>query len=232
MLPSSAASANRRLSQPKHKAACDQCTASKVKCSGGVPRCKRCADGSHPCRYSLARRYGKPPGSRNRKTLERLHQAQERHLEDHGGGWVGCSIPQNNGSREDGGGLVDDEREGEESLNRFQTLSTTHLWPTLSLIDYPAMPDTSQVISSPGQDFLDGHRDVPTDGGDGLLLHSADPGPTDIEGLGRAESRRMWANDPDEDWDVRTHPRCTTAVTNRKDRLHHQALTSSSLLVP
>lgn len=59
----------------KYKAACDQCHNSKVKCSGGDPPCKRCADARLHCHYSLAARIGKPPGSKNRKTLERLNNA-------------------------------------------------------------------------------------------------------------------------------------------------------------
>ncbi|KAF2235240.1 hypothetical protein EV356DRAFT_121160 [Viridothelium virens] len=55
----------------KLKAACDQCHASKVKCPGGGPPCKRCEDSSQTCHYSLAARVGKPPGSKNKKSLER-----------------------------------------------------------------------------------------------------------------------------------------------------------------
>ena len=59
----------------KYKAACDQCHSSKVKCSGGDTPCKRCAGARLHCHYSLAARIGKPPGSKNRKTLERLNNA-------------------------------------------------------------------------------------------------------------------------------------------------------------
>ena len=62
--------------QPKkYKAACDQCHNSKVKCPGQSPTCKRCADVALPCQYSLAARVGKPPGSKNKKTRERIRQA-------------------------------------------------------------------------------------------------------------------------------------------------------------
>ena len=60
------------------KAACDQCHANKVKCAGGGPPCKRCSDLSQDCHYSPAARMGKPPGSKNRKTLERLREASGR----------------------------------------------------------------------------------------------------------------------------------------------------------
>lgn len=63
----------------KYKAACDQCHDSKVKCSGGDTPCKRCADARLHCHYSLAARIGKPPGSKNRKTLERLNNATAGH---------------------------------------------------------------------------------------------------------------------------------------------------------
>lgn len=59
----------------KLRAACDQCHASKLKCPGGNPPCKRCEGSGQSCHYSLAARMGKPPGSKNRKTLERLRRA-------------------------------------------------------------------------------------------------------------------------------------------------------------
>ena len=71
--------ARRSSSTRKYKAACDQCHNSKVKCSGGDPPCKRCADAKLRCHYSLAARIGKPPGSKNRKTLERLKYSAESH---------------------------------------------------------------------------------------------------------------------------------------------------------
>jgi hypothetical protein len=63
------------MATARYKAACDPCHASKVKCPGGGPPCKRCVKSSdQACRYSLARRMGKPPETRNRKTLERLRE--------------------------------------------------------------------------------------------------------------------------------------------------------------
>ena len=58
------------------KAACDQCHAAKVKCSGQRPHCSRCIDTSLACHYSFAARMGKPPGSKNKKTLERMLAAE------------------------------------------------------------------------------------------------------------------------------------------------------------
>ncbi|KAK1767545.1 Zn(2)-Cys(6) zinc finger domain protein [Phialemonium atrogriseum] len=51
--------------------ACDSCHGSKVRCSGGDP-CARCRDGNLECQYSYMSRLGKPKGSRNKKTLEKL----------------------------------------------------------------------------------------------------------------------------------------------------------------
>ena len=61
----------------KYRASCDRCHASKIKCSGGYPRCKRCAHSSLSCLYSPARRIGKPLGSKNKKTLEKLRRQRE-----------------------------------------------------------------------------------------------------------------------------------------------------------
>ena len=72
-------SCRRSSTTKKYKAACDQCHSSKVKCSGGDPPCKRCADARLHCHYSLAARIGKPPGSKNRKTLEKLNNATKEH---------------------------------------------------------------------------------------------------------------------------------------------------------
>ena len=72
-------SSRRSSTTKKYKAACDQCHSSKVKCSGGDSPCKRCADARLHCHYSLAARIGKPPGSKNRKTLEKLNNAAKEH---------------------------------------------------------------------------------------------------------------------------------------------------------
>jgi Fungal Zn(2)-Cys(6) binuclear cluster domain len=59
----------------KRRAACDQCHSAKVKCPGREKPCERCAQNSMPCHYSFAARMGKPPGSKNKKTLERMQAA-------------------------------------------------------------------------------------------------------------------------------------------------------------
>lgn len=125
LLHTSTTSANHKASKPKkHKAACDQCNASKVKCPGGGLPCKRCPDSSHPCHYSLARRIGKSPGSKNRKTLEKLRQEKEGNLESKNGRGEGSngSIPQSNDSRNDDDGALDVESERRESDDSHDTL--------------------------------------------------------------------------------------------------------------
>lgn len=107
----------------KHKAACDQCSTSKVKCPGGDTPCQ-------PCHYSLPGRIGKPPGSKNRKTLERLRQAKEGNPENNNGkdGGGDSSISENNGNRNDHDKAMDGEggrREGDDSHDPLQISSTT-----------------------------------------------------------------------------------------------------------
>jgi Fungal Zn(2)-Cys(6) binuclear cluster domain len=88
MAASRAASATK-----KYKAACDKCHATKVKCPGGGPPCQRCADSCYSCNYSLTTRVGKPPGSRNKKTLERLRRAGQVNTEkDTGDDSIGSGL--------------------------------------------------------------------------------------------------------------------------------------------
>jgi hypothetical protein len=62
-------------SPKKLRSACNACHEVKLKCLGGQP-CSRCRDKQIECVYRHAARIGKPKGSRNKKTLERLKQAQ------------------------------------------------------------------------------------------------------------------------------------------------------------
>ena len=218
----------------KHKAACDQCNASKVKCPGGGIPCQRCADTSQPCHYSLARRIGKPPGSKNRKTLERLRQAKEGNQENNnrGGGGADSSIPQNNGDRNDHDKALNSERERREGNGSHDPLhmsSTTNFWPLSPLINYQAFPDASQFMPTPDQDFLEGDHGVPFDGGDRSVLHSADPKFPDFGDHGRTESRMPWVDATEDCWNVSTFPSCEPPSTNPRVSLHLQAVASSSL---
>lgn len=78
--------------------------------------------------------------------------------------------------------------------------STTNFWPLSPLIIYPTFPDSSQFVPTPQQDLLDGDHGVSFDGGNKSVLRSADPMFPDFEELGRAESRRPWADAPDGCW--------------------------------
>ncbi|KAL2157558.1 hypothetical protein VTH06DRAFT_5935 [Thermothelomyces fergusii] len=46
--------------QPKLRASCDQCGASKLKCDRGQPECERCISHGIPCVYGVSRKMGKP----------------------------------------------------------------------------------------------------------------------------------------------------------------------------
>lgn len=194
-------------SRPKHKAACDQCNASKVKCPGGDPPCKRCADNSQPCHYSLARRTGKPPGSRNRKTLEKLRQVKEGNRESNnsesGGGE--SSINQTNVSRDHGDGALDAEserREDNASHDPLQISATPNFWPLLPLMNYPTLPDTSQSLINTDQDFLDDDLVAYGDAREHSDRAPAGINFTDFEELGSGGSRRPWTDAQDNQWDV------------------------------
>ncbi|KZF23917.1 hypothetical protein L228DRAFT_244781 [Xylona heveae TC161] len=68
----------RRASEETRKlrSACNACHGAKVRCSGGMP-CSRCARDGMECRYSYRAKLGKPKGSVNKKTLERLKRMRE-----------------------------------------------------------------------------------------------------------------------------------------------------------
>jgi hypothetical protein len=52
------------MSQPKYRAACDQCSANKTKCTQERPTCARCQAMKKECHYSKSMRCGKPPRAR------------------------------------------------------------------------------------------------------------------------------------------------------------------------
>ena len=52
------------MSQPKYRAACDQCSANKTKCTQERPTCARCQTMKKECHYSKSLRCGKPPRAR------------------------------------------------------------------------------------------------------------------------------------------------------------------------
>ena len=62
----------------KHKklrTACDICHQAKMKCSGGTP-CNGCRDSGYECSYSVSNRIGRPKGTKNKRTLERMSRNQ------------------------------------------------------------------------------------------------------------------------------------------------------------
>ena len=63
----------------KHKklrTACDICHQAKMKCSGGTP-CNGCRDSGYDCFYSVSNRIGRPKGTKNKRTLERMSRNQQ-----------------------------------------------------------------------------------------------------------------------------------------------------------
>lgn len=60
----------------KLRAGCDGCHAAKTRCTGGTP-CARCYRDDLRCHYSYKAKVGKPKGSRNKKTIERLRRMRE-----------------------------------------------------------------------------------------------------------------------------------------------------------
>ena len=55
----------------KLRTACDVCHHAKMKCSGGTP-CAGCRDSGYPCSYSVSNRIGRPKGTKNKRTLDRM----------------------------------------------------------------------------------------------------------------------------------------------------------------
>lgn len=55
----------------KLRSACDVCHQAKMKCSGGTP-CAGCRDSGHECCYSVSNRIGRPKGTKNKRTLDRM----------------------------------------------------------------------------------------------------------------------------------------------------------------
>lgn len=51
----------------KLRSACDTCSRTKVRCSGGVP-CIGCSNSGSPCFYSLSGRLGRPRGTKSKRT--------------------------------------------------------------------------------------------------------------------------------------------------------------------
>ena len=61
----------------KLRSACDMCHRGKMKCSGGSP-CSGCHNFGYECVYSVSNRGGRPKGTKNKRTLERIRQNEIR----------------------------------------------------------------------------------------------------------------------------------------------------------
>ncbi|KAL2056735.1 hypothetical protein ABVK25_003129 [Lepraria finkii] len=71
MLQSREQDPNRQYPPKKLRTACDVCHQTKMKCSGGTP-CAGCRDSGYQCRYSVSNRIGRPKGTKNKRTLDRM----------------------------------------------------------------------------------------------------------------------------------------------------------------
>ncbi|OCK86104.1 hypothetical protein K432DRAFT_438786 [Lepidopterella palustris CBS 459.81] len=82
-MPETTSNASTRRSTPhdgtrKLRSACDACHSAKIRCSGGGVPCTRCERDGVRCHYSYRANLGKPKGSLNKKTLERLKRNAEQ----------------------------------------------------------------------------------------------------------------------------------------------------------
>lgn len=59
----------------KLRTACDICHQAKMKCSGGTP-CQGCRASDHECIYSVSKRIGRPKGTKNKRTADRVTRQQ------------------------------------------------------------------------------------------------------------------------------------------------------------
>ena len=218
VMSTSPASGREVLKQKKYRAACDQCHASKVRCPGGGPPCKRCShlDKSALCHYSLAARIGKPPGSKNRKTLERIRLAEMERLgnscvSSEEAGWTTLQHDQN--STLDNGSSVAESRHlrGEICLDSLQTPHTTISQPISTPITDLHPFDLPRASSSRAHEhFAVSTRGVlDNDGGSScgnseqLAINVAGLQLPDSWDLEKADSAMVWSNMPGSSWNVR-----------------------------
>ncbi|KAF7513297.1 hypothetical protein GJ744_009718 [Endocarpon pusillum] len=185
--------ANRGTSPTKkRRAACDKCHASKVKCPGGGPPCQRCAENCHSCNYSLTTRIGKPPGSRNKKTLERLRRASQVNAEKD---CVNASM---------GSGLDAHCEHGESNSSRdaicaYSPQTPQTLQPISPRIEQPSF--SSSPCSSPplAHDLLD-DNDAFIDKDDISALWSSDMEVSNLDSLGTGDFSMLWTGTGEDNW--------------------------------
>ena len=201
-------SASRRASvSKKYKAACDQCHNSKVKCPGGGPPCKRCTDTGHKCYYSLAARIGKPPGSKNRKTLERLHREKTNSLEtssqDLGSNGSVNQISDNENSIWDPVlATGSDHRNGDNPQSSFSIPDMQSEQPISSLIDCLGLLDTSQSSNPSPEGDLECDLSAHLDNSDEQIMEISDIGMPTSESTSKEDLQMQWADIADHSWSV------------------------------
>ena len=67
----------------KLRTACDICHQAKMKCSGGTP-CQGCRASDYECIYSVSKRIGRPKGTKNKRTADRINrQKSENERKSH-----------------------------------------------------------------------------------------------------------------------------------------------------
>lgn len=177
-------------SSKRYRSACDRCHSSKVKCPGGGPPCERCGDGSLTCTYSLSARIGKPPGSRNKKTLERLQHTGNAHQEKDGG------------ATDFDRALAVQENNVDVSISSPSQASRTPMTQSMSPIfdgsycsgssrsSPPPLPESFDI-----DDCFNGSSDPPGP-------WSSDMGILDLDELGKDNVQFPWADTHEESWNV------------------------------
>lgn len=179
----------------KYKAACDKCNSSKVKCPGGGPPCQRCADSSYTCKYSLTARIGKPLGSKNKKTLERLRYAGQVQVETNS---RDASID----SSLDAHVERDDSNSPREAFHIPNTPIST---PMLPLVAQSSLSSSSRASPPLASDLFD-VSDTCNDSNDMSALWSGDMVVSDLDNLGRGELGMPWTGAGEDNWNV-SNPR-------------------------
>lgn len=232
----SVASPNMMSPRPrKYKAACDPCHRSKVKCPGGGPPCRRCSSNSESCHYSLANRTGKPLGSKNRKTIERLLQARQDEVQssnniDHD---ERSSVALNNinGNEEVTLGVVYERSEGGSQEELIHGCTIPDFSPLSSLWDDPSLSNESQSIPTTEHNAPDGKSGTCLEDSSNTVTRSGDifPNLSSFENLSGVESHRPWAEFAFVNLNVSTFFKASCRLTNWQRRIRPEVLTRSSL---
>ena len=220
-MPASVSSSRGTSQHKKFKAACDQCHASKVKCPGGDPPCQRCADSDRPsqCHYSLAARIGKPPGSRNKKTLERIRRAEEERLGilNIGGKGNEWSVSQDIRGRSPDTGALASQNENSQDGNALDDLQVPQIssaQSTPSTLSYPSIFDLSEgasrdgasQLSSPTPDMLNDLHSRPVIHDSLSAANASGHELSDLWDLDIQNSGIVWPSIPENDFCVGVTP--------------------------